>query len=222
MRAIGAVLEAISIPLMFLNLLGGVVSGVWLAIIGEWGTIGLGIVFFIGSTMLLGIALMPSVLLMFPAARFAEKGQMAGLMFFGALSSIYVLTLITIWCCGVLYLFVNNADAGDLIPKLIWSYGIATGPWVYMASKEECSSDDGFASFLPTFLAELAYLVIMLLIIFSSMTLLRAVQIFGAFMLVCLLVQMTMSVIMQRESEQIRNPEYSIDDIDPEPPQEPE
>lgn len=214
MRAISAILEVISVPLMLLNLLGGVVAGVWLVILGEWGTVGLGIVFFVASTVLLGIALLPSVLLMVPAARFAERGKTAGLIVFGALSSIYVLALITIWCCGVLYLFVNNADAGNLIPKLIWSYGIATGPWVYMASKEEYSSDEGLASFLTTFLAELAYLVIMLLIIFSSLTLLKAIQIFAAFMLVCLLAQTTLTVIMQRESKQIRNPEYTVEDVD--------
>jgi len=33
----------LSVPLMVINLLGGVVSFIWLAVLGEWGIIGYGI-----------------------------------------------------------------------------------------------------------------------------------------------------------------------------------
>ncbi len=142
---------------------------------------------------------MPSVLLAAPAVYFAERGKTLGLVFFSALSSLYTLALIAVWCFGALFLFVKDASAANLIPRLIWSYGVATGPWGSMALKEEGPDDRGFAATFAVFLAQLAYLVIMLLVIFSSITWIGALRVFGAFMLVALAIQMTVFVLVQRE-----------------------
>jgi|SRR5208282_1010019 len=190
---------ALSIPLMLLNILGGITSGVWLAVLRDWGTLGLGVGLIIASTLILGFALIPSVLLVAPAAYFAERGKTIGLVFFGALSSLYILALISVWCFGALFLFVKDASAANLIPRLIWSYGVATGPWGSMALKKEGPEDQGSAATFAVFLAQLAYLVIMLLIIFSSITWIEALGVFGAFMLVALAIQMTVFVLFQRE-----------------------
>ncbi len=198
MTALLGLITALSVSLMILNMLGGVVSGIWLALLGEWGAVGRGILFFFVSTWLLGFALMPSMLLTAPAAYCAERGNTFGLVCFGALSSLYILALITVWCCGILFLFVKDATASSLIPRLIWSYGVATGPWAYMASKDQGPSGEGFASTLATFLAELAYLVIMLLVIFTPITLLGAIKVFGGFMLVGLVVEMSLVVTIQK------------------------
>lgn len=182
-KALTAVITVLSVPLILLNLLGAVVSGVWLVIIGEWRPVGLGILFFFGSSLLLGLVLMPGLLLVAPAAFFAERRQILGVVFFGTLSNLYTLGLLTIWCCGVLFLFVKDATATSLIPLLIWSYGVATGPWSYMASQDRSPEGEGIASTLATFFAQLAYLVIMLLVLFSSITLIGAVEVFAGFML---------------------------------------
>ena len=128
MKILMGLIAALSFPLMILNLLGGIISGVWLAILGEWGTIGNGLLFLFTSTFLIGFALMPSLLLDVPAVYCAEKGKTIGLVFFGGLSSVYTLALVTVWCCGILYMFVKDATSASLIPRLIWSYGVATGP----------------------------------------------------------------------------------------------
>jgi len=194
---------ALSIPLMVLNILGGIVSGIWLAVLRDWGTIGLGIGLFLVSTLLLGLALMPSLLLAAPAALFAERGKMIGLVFFSTLSSLYILALITVWCCGILFLFLKDATAANLIPRLIWSYGAATGPWAYMASKGPDPDAQGFGPMFATFLAELAYLILMLIVIFSGITLLGAIRVFGCFMLVGLVVQITFLAYLQREQQKL-------------------
>ena len=41
MKALMGLITALSVPLMILNILGGIVSGIWLAILGRWGTVGL-------------------------------------------------------------------------------------------------------------------------------------------------------------------------------------
>jgi len=197
MKALKGMITALSFPLMLLNVFGGIVSGIWLAVIHDWKTLGIGISFFFFSTFILGIVLIPSVLLVAPAAYCAERGKTIGLVFFGALSSVYVLTLITVWCCGVLLLFMRDANEANFIPRLIWSYGVATAPWGYMASKGE--SEEDFGTTVAVFLAELAYLVLMLLITFFRITVLGGLEIFGGFMLVGLIVQTSMLVVIQRE-----------------------
>jgi hypothetical protein len=43
MQAFLALIVVLSAPLWFLNMFGGIISGVWLAILGEWGSIGYGV-----------------------------------------------------------------------------------------------------------------------------------------------------------------------------------
>lgn len=198
MKALTGFITALSFPLMVLNILGGITSGIWLAVLRDWRTLGLGVSSFFVSTLILGIALMPSLLLAAPAAYFAEKGRMLGVTLFGALSSLYTLALITIWCCGVLFLFVRDASAANIIPRLIWSYGVATGPLGYMASKEQDPEDRVAGSTIAVFLAELAYLFIMVLAIFFGITLLGALKVFGSFMAVGLVFQISTVVLVQR------------------------
>jgi hypothetical protein len=205
MKILTAIITALSVPLMFLNMLGAIVSGIWLAVIGEWQSIGLGILFFIISTFLLSFALMPSLLLAAPAAWFAEKRKIFVVAFFATLSSAYTLGLVTVWCCLILFLFVKGATASSLIPRLIWSYGIATGPWSYMASKDRGEEGEGFASTIATFFAQLAYLIVMLLVLLSPITLFGASEVFAGFMLVALIIQITASVLIQREEKRLES-----------------
>jgi hypothetical protein len=199
MKVLVGLITALSIPLMILNMLGGIVSGIWLAILGEWGAVGTGILLFFISTWLLSFALIPSLLFAAPAAYCADKGKTFGLVCFGALTSIYTLGLVTVWCCSILFLFVKDATVSSLIPRLIWSYGVATGPWTYMASKDQGEGGEGFASTMAVFLAELAYLVIIFLVLFGPVSLPGAIRVFGGFMAVGLVIQLTLVVMIQRE-----------------------
>ena len=200
MKALSGIITALSIPLMILNMLGGIVAGIWLAILGEWSMIITGILIFFVSTWVLGIIILPSLLLTTPAALFAEKGKTFGLVIFGTLSSIYILAVITAWCCGILFLFARNATPHTIIPLLLWSYGLATGPWAYMAGKESRGGEsEGFASTLATFLAQLAYLTIMILVLFTPITLLDAIKVFSGFMVAALVIQITLTILIQKE-----------------------
>jgi hypothetical protein len=198
MKTLDALITVLSIPLMMLNILGGTVAGIWLAILGEWGTIVDGILLLIFSFISSGFVLMPSMLFTAPAIRCAEKGKTTGALCFAALSSLYILAVITLWCCGILFLFVHDATASNLIPRLLWSYGLATAPWAYIAG-QDARSGDAFASMLVTFFAELAYLTIMVLIVFFSITILGAIKVFAGFMAVTLVIQITLSTLIQRE-----------------------
>ena len=69
---------AAAVPLSLVNIFGGIVSGIWLAILGEWGVIGTGVLAMLISGMALGIAMMPGLIFAVPAATMLENGNKIG------------------------------------------------------------------------------------------------------------------------------------------------
>lgn len=197
MKGLLALIRALSLPLMTLNALGGVVSGIWLAILRDWSVVGLGIILWFISTKILVFALIPSMLLITPAALFAEGKKTLGVVLFVSLSNLYTFALMTVWCCGILFLFFRGATPADGIPRLIWSYGIAIGPWAYMAemkSMDQSPSKGINTAALAVFLGEIAYVVLILIILFSGISLFGALTIFGGFMFLSFVIQVTFLV----------------------------
>jgi hypothetical protein len=149
-------MTALAVPLGSLNAFGGIVAGIWLAVVGNWGTIGWGTAAIFLSTFGISLALLPGMALAGLAAYFAERGYKLLFYFFALLSSLYTVAVIALWCGTVLYFFASRADSSSVIPLLLWSYGVATGPFAYMASKE---GDDAFASIAATFFGQVGYVV---------------------------------------------------------------
>lgn len=202
MKTLIALITLMTVFFSFLALLGGIVSGIWLAILSEWGSLGLGILFFSILMFALSIVLLPYALLAAPGAYFADKGKTFGAFFFGALSNLYIIAVITVWCCGVFYVFISDAtnfmainSSSSLIPRLIWSYGVAIGPWAYMTSKER----DSVASVLSTFFAALAYVAIIFMGIFGPVNLFQALKMFAVSMLGGFIIQMTLACQARKE-----------------------
>jgi hypothetical protein len=69
-----AVLSIPTILFMSLNFFGGIVSGIWLAVLGQWWAIGYGIAGLFFSSTLLGFAMMPG-LLRCTGANAGSKGE---------------------------------------------------------------------------------------------------------------------------------------------------
>ena len=63
---INAILGLISIPIMLLNFGGGIVGGIWLATLGKWGLLGLGVASMLLSSSGLGLVLTPGLLFAVP------------------------------------------------------------------------------------------------------------------------------------------------------------
>ncbi len=177
-----ATFTALTVPIMILNLLGGIISGIWLAILGEWGEIFRGILFMVVAGFAISIALMPSLLFAAPAAMAIEKGKKLLGMFLGSLSVLYTVALMTIWCIWIMWLFVSSATESSLIPLLIWSYGVALAPWMWLAQKDQQGSGNEFSLF-SIFFAQISYTLGMILFFFGA-TLGTIAVIFGTIMLI--------------------------------------
>jgi len=134
-----ALVSVLMVPLMFLNLLGGIVSGIWLAILGEWGGIGAGLVASIGGVFFIGFLLLPGFLVSVPAIFMMNKGGILKALGFvvGMVGMLWTFIVMSGWGMFSFDYFMARADADSRIPYLIWAYGVATGPWAHMASKED-------------------------------------------------------------------------------------
>ena len=198
MGALLGLMKVMAVPLMILNMLGGIVSGIWLAILGEWGAIGYGLAALVASNFALTIVLIPGLLLVAQAAYFDEKNIKVGVYFFGFLSSLYTVAVITVWCVAVLYFFTHKADSNSIFPMIIWSYGVATGPWAWMAQKEQ-QSGDGLASIVTTFFSQVGYIVMIVMVLFFRVSLIDVIIAFGAIMLLGLVLQFITTIQIERE-----------------------
>ena len=197
MKTLMSFIKLLGVPLVVLNMLGGIISGIWLAILGGWATIGFGILILIVAPHLLRWSLqLPAAFFAWPMKYFSDKGKTFGTIVTASLSSLYTIAILTIWCCAIFFLFMMRTEPGTLIPHLIWSYGIAIGPWGYLASKEQNN-----VPALSAFLAELAYLTLMLFVLFTTITSYDAIHIFAMFMAVALALEIVMAIMIDNEQK---------------------
>jgi hypothetical protein len=199
MEAFNRLATALAVPLGLLNMLGGIVAGIWLAILGKWGIIGYGIAALFVSGFGLGIAMMPGLLFAAPAAALLEKGNKLGFYFFGFLSALYTVAILTVWCIAVLYFFARQADPSSIVPILLWSYGVATGPIGWMAQKE-AQGGGGEGAMISTFFAQVAYVIVILAVLFFHVSVVDVAVLFGLIMVGGLLVQFRIASQIDRLS----------------------
>ncbi len=187
-----ATFTALTVPIMILNLLGGIIAGIWLAILGEWGETFRGILFMVVSGFAISIALMPSLLFAAPAAMAIEKGKKLLGMFFGSLSVLYTVALMTVWYIWIMWLFVSSATDSSLIPLLIWSYGVALAPWMWLAQKDQQGGGGNEYSMFTIFFAQVSYILAMVMLFFGA-TLGTIAIMFGAIMLLGAILQVSIA-----------------------------
>lgn len=194
-----ALVVVLMVPLMLLNFFGGIGSGIWLAILGEWWAIGYGLLGLF-SHFLLSIVMAPGLFFAVPAAGLVEKGKRFLALPFILLSQLYTYAVITAWCMFVFYIFMSRANQETFWPLLIWSYGVALGPWMYMAQKEQQSGTGDFSA-MTTFFAQVAYIVVALVVILGSGSLIDLAVIFGGVMLVGMLIQSGIAFAILKEEK---------------------
>ena len=200
MNGLEAFLVLLLVPLLILNILGGIVAGIWLIILGEWVIVVEGLLIAYASNFILSFAMLPMWLFAKPAIYFSNKGKTIGMVCFTALSNLYILAVITFWCCGIMFYFIGSATESNLIPRLLWTYGLAIGPWTYFARQDgQGGRPESFASMIATFFAQIGYVTIMVLVIFTNITLIGTIKAFACFMAVAMLFLMTLATLIRRE-----------------------
>ncbi len=153
-------LTGLGIVLAIFSILSGIVSLIWLAILGEWGAIAIG--FFLEITapaFLLPIPMMPGLFLLALASESFVSGNKKKGYFWGALSSLYRILITTLWCFAILIIFTKTATDHSFIPRLLWSACVALIPWIYILEK-----DKNIYSEIQMVTLEVAYLVLVIMV----------------------------------------------------------
>jgi len=188
MVAVAGILLA---PLALLNMFGLIVAGVWLAVLGQWGTIGVGVALLLVSTFAMGIALLPQMVLGLPAIWCLQRGHKFFGLVFGSISIAYLNVLITVWCVGSLWYFMSRVTCqAEVIPTLIWSYSVATAGWSNAAA-QEARSGDGSAAGLTVMFLEIGYVLMMGMIVFANPSKLDVAIAFAAVMTIAFVASIT-------------------------------
>lgn len=150
------------LPIIVLNFFGFIVSAIWLLVLGQWRSVVVGVVISMIAPIILGLALFPGMAVAAPATYFANRKVTIGVYFFGFLASVFIYVLISAWCGGITFYFLKDAPSRAFWPLLIWSYGVATSPWTYMAQK-----DGAPTAFLAAFFAQAAFIMMMVCVLFG-------------------------------------------------------
>lgn len=203
MEAFGRFIGVVMVPIMLLNTFGGIFSGIWLAVLGEWWAVGAGIFAIFVTHFILGFAFLPAMLLMLPAAGFLEKNRLAMAMPFLALSQLYHVAIIVFWCVMVLLFFLERATASSFIPLLIWSYGVALGPLMFLASKES-EGGAGEGALFMTFFTQVAFIVTMISLFLFPMSVLGVILLMSGILLIGATFQFALAIHVHNATQRER------------------
>ncbi|WP_094604960.1 hypothetical protein SPSIL_017230 [Sporomusa silvacetica DSM 10669] len=185
-------ISALSVPIMFLNMFGGIVAGIWLIIISKWAPVGLAIIFLILTTFAASFVLIPAMLLVVPGFNMIKKGTGVFGHFLIFCANVYTFGLFWYWSISVFRLYVSYIEphGTGAIPLLLMAYSVATGPISYMASKD---GGDSPATAIAALSTMLGCALFMLLLIFGINPW-TANLVFMVVLAVGLFIQLVMSV----------------------------
>jgi hypothetical protein len=187
-------MEVFFLPLMILNMLGGVVAGIWLIVLGNWLALAIGMAIAFLGNWVINIALMPSMLLFGgPATALQNSGKRVGALFFGCLNLLYIAALITFWCVGTLALLSALAKNYSVVAFTLFSYGCATAPWAYLAQKDQQSGGNEYSNTSVLF-AEVAFIGIGLFNILGQPSFGALLGVFAGFMALAVVLEIIMAV----------------------------
>lgn len=152
------VISAISIPILFLNFFGGIISGIWLLFLGQWKLV-IGALFFtIFVTWAYSIVAIVQMPLLALLAYAQEKNKKTLCLVSGFITILISHAIILFYVFFVLNKAILISASKDLniFALLLFGYGVATSPLSYMASK---GGPDAFGALLGVFVAQISYLL---------------------------------------------------------------
>jgi hypothetical protein len=148
------------------------------------------------SQWILALLMMPGLLISGIALKFGEQNKFL-LYLFGFLSQFYTNILIVATCVFAFFIcssFYKGTVGVSYIPYLLWSWGMALGPWQYFASKEP---ENVFSS-ITSFCASIFYFLFLISIFISPLLSLIVV---GLFVLVQLIILPTFNMYVASKME---------------------
>ena len=168
MHAILGIATAFAPVIIALNMLGGIMAGIWLAIEGDWWALGYGLLAIVVGHWIISLLLIPFFLLAFPGIKLFERGQaLIGRLVY-AVASLYMLVVMFMWSTAVTATFATHSREAGLFPVLLWSYGVVTGPWTYLASKDQQGGSSNEFSVIAALFLQIGYILGATMFLFNA------------------------------------------------------
>jgi hypothetical protein len=187
--------------MLLINLILGIVLVVWLLIIGLWVTLLLGLALLaISSIAFMFLIMGPSGLLMIYSDKLKEKGSMFSFGCTAALSIGLLNFGVLIWCFICYHLLTMNGSSRAIIPCLLWSYCVAIVPLNFTTVKSYTPGDSFMGSLTPTF-ANLAYIIMIAIMLLISESEIVALGSFLGIMYICAMVEFIIIYFIKEERE---------------------
>jgi hypothetical protein len=136
-----ALMALLMLPIIVLNVLGGIIGGIWLLINGDWATFIRGLGYMVFGAFAVSILLLPGMILAVPMAKLLEDGR-DKLAFVVGLPALLWTYVVVMTSCLCVFSWIMSRVEGSAIPYLLWSYAVATAPWSYMAQKDSQTGND--------------------------------------------------------------------------------
>jgi hypothetical protein len=143
-----------------LNVFGGVVSGIWLAILGKWRILGVGLLMAVLMPMAYAVLSLPSMGLGLVVANLGKRCSTVLCAIVAFPASLYSLAIVGCWVFFVFGYFIQQSAPGSHIPMILWSYSVSMAPLGFMASKED---SDNPGPVFAALLAQVSYLLLLVL-----------------------------------------------------------
>ena len=143
-----AIVLALMLPLILLNLLSGFVGGFWMAGLGEWGLLFRDVLYLLAGAFLMSFLMLPGIALALPAMKVVESGREKLGFVLGLPALIWTYAVVAISCISV-FSSIMSAAEGNGIPYFLWAFAVASGPWSFLARKDSEGGNDygGYTSF---------------------------------------------------------------------------
>lgn len=154
-------------------------SGIWLAFLGEWSAIAIGVAVLVFAHFALALLATPGALLAFPMAVCARRSDFTDFVLLLALSTFLTLSAMTFWGAAGYFLFNGYVEGKNLVPLLLWSASVAVGPWGAMADPADEEDEPQAFTLLAVFLFQLAYIAVIVTRLVRPVSFWGAVAIIG-------------------------------------------
>lgn len=191
-------LAVTSVPVMLMNLFGGIVSGIWLAFLGEWKALGIGVAVLFTGNFIVSMLLLPAMIFVWPGGKLMEKGHHWLGFGVSSIGMLYNSALIISWCFIAFMVFASMSGEHTLWPMLLWSYGIATGTWSYLAMKQPKDGSD-IPAILHATAMSISYIICIAAYIFMDASLMAVLAIMILFTGLATIAQLILAALVVNE-----------------------